>query len=142
MFCFPGSSSSDAWETIELMHKLEPDYSINHYCHPYPGTRLNTMICKKYGKDVQYLILNKMKNVYSKFDYPGVDVTEKKILCLSYMLIRYKYTYKFTKAVIKLIPMFLCEGLSKIFTAFEYQKRCRLPWKRFVLEALHNYDYI
>ncbi len=127
MFGLPDETIANAFETIEMVRKIQPDLIYANVFHPYPGMNITEYAISKGYITVEDLIKlseKKYKFYNSILQQPDID-TVMNIQKFYMVLIRFKFLSPFIKQLVKLKPNPIFNSVyavSMILTAMRYKK--------------------
>ena len=114
MFCLPGETLEQAFETIELNQKIRPFAMNSLIFHPYPGLEVTKYALEKgYLKeeDIQKLEkkrYNRMQSVLTQKDLREIENLSK----LSLLAVMYPSTFPVVKRLVKLPPNIVFDAIG------------------------------
>jgi hypothetical protein len=106
MFGLPGETVADAFETIEMMQKIQPDFFNATVFHPYPGMKITKYAIKKgyiTEKDLLKLGETKYKAYNSILQQSDIN-TVMNIQKFYMVLTRFQFLSPFIKKLVRLKP--------------------------------------
>ena len=106
MFGLPGETVDDAFETIEMMQKIQPDFINAMVFHPYPGMNITKYAIKKgYITEKDLLKLGEAKYKVSNSILQQSDInTVMNIQKFYLVLTRFQFLSPFIKKLVRLKP--------------------------------------
>jgi radical SAM superfamily enzyme YgiQ (UPF0313 family) len=116
MYGLPGETVADAFETIEMMQKIQPDFFNAMVFHPYPGMKITKYAIKKgyiTEKDLLKLGETKYKAYNSILQQPDIN-TVMNIHKFHMVLIRFQFLSPFIKKLVRLKPNPIFNYISSI----------------------------
>jgi anaerobic magnesium-protoporphyrin IX monomethyl ester cyclase len=128
MFGLPGETVADAFETIEMMQKIQPDFFNATVFHPYPGMKITKYAIKKgyiTEKDLLKLGERKYERYNSILQQSDIN-TVMNIHKFHMVLIRFQFLSPFIKKLVRLKPNPIFNFIFVISRRFNYWKIARI----------------
>jgi radical SAM superfamily enzyme YgiQ (UPF0313 family) len=116
MYGLPGETVADAFETIEMMQKIQPDFFNAMVFHPYPGMKITKYAIKKgYITEKDLLKLGEPKYIDNNSILQQPDInTVMNIHKFHMVLIRFQFLSPFIKKLVRLKPNPIFNYISSI----------------------------
>jgi len=128
MFGLPGETVTDAFETIEMMQKIQPDIILPMVFHPYPGLNITKYTIKKgyiTEKDLLKLGEKKYQRYNSILHQSGID-TVMNIHKFYMVFTRFQFLSPLIKKLVRLKPNPIFNFIFDISRLFNHWKMARL----------------
>jgi hypothetical protein len=128
MFGLPGETVADAFETIEMMQKIQPDIILAMVFHPNPGLNITKYAIKKgyiTEKDLLKLGERKYERYNSILQQPDIN-TVMNIHKFYMVLTKFKLLSPFIKKLVRLKPNPIFNFIFAISRQFNHWKIARI----------------